>query len=338
MTVQPLLSALTPTQRRLVTASFVGCAVDAFDFFILVFVLRDIAQEFDVGIKVMTLAVLLTVGMRPVGGVLFRIAADRYGWRPVLTLVVILYTSLEVVTGFATSLASFLILRAVYGAALGGEWRLGATLSMKIIPDGHCGRVAGVLQAGYPIGYLAAAGALLVLYPAIGWRGMFIVASLPGLLVLHTRMHIDDSIVMVDRQLAEQRRHFLDAIDGTLAMVVWAIVLITALNFFGRGSDAIFPKFFGMPLSGHPLGILAALYNAIAAATILATGAVAHRVGRRRAIVIAALVELPIIPFWVYAANPSWLATSALFMQYAIFSLQAKIHGAWFRSRLNRKK
>jgi SHS family lactate transporter-like MFS transporter len=337
MNIRPLLSPLTRTQRRLVAASFMACALDAFDFFTLVFTLRDIAQEFDTGIKVMMLAVLLTVGMRPVGGVLCRIAADRYGWRPVLVFVVILYAGLEFAAGFATSLTSFLLLRAIYGVALGGEWRLGATVSMKIIPEKHCGRVAGVLQAGYPIGYLVAALALLVLYPAIGWRGMFIVASLPALLTLHVRMHIDNSIVVVDRQLAEERRHFLDAIDGTLAMLVWAIVLITALNFFGRGSDAIFPRFFGASPSDHPLGMLAALYNAMAAATILAIGAAAHRIGRRRAIVIAALVELPIIPLWVYAANPSWLATSALLMQYAIFSLQAKVHGAWFRSKLNRR-
>jgi SHS family lactate transporter-like MFS transporter len=338
MTIRDELSLLTGTQRKLVMASFLGCALDAFDFFTLVFVLRDIAGEFAAGIKSMTIAILLTIAMRPVGALVFKLAADRFGWRTVLILDVLLVTGLELASGVASSFAAFLLLRMLYGVAMGGEWRLGAALSMKAIPERSSGLAAGVLQAGYPIGYLAASLALLVLYPAIGWRGMFIVAALPALLVLHIRQHVEESIVLVESRDGAPRRHVLDAIDGTLAMFVWAIVLVTALNFFGRGSDAIFPKFLAVQhgLSGHPLAVFAMAYNAAAAVTILAIGALSGRLGRRRAVFVAALVELPIIPIWVYAANPSWLATSALLMQYAIFSLQAKAHGAWSRSRLGK--
>src|SRR5262249_11369166 len=158
-------------QRKLIAASFLSCALDAFDFFALVFVLRDIALEFSTSIKVMTIAILLTIIMRPIGGLLFQSAATRYGWRPTLLFDVLLFIGLEMASASALSSGGFLVVRAMYGVAMGGEWRVGATLGMNSIPEQSRGVAAGIIQAGYAAGYLGAALALFILYPVVGWRG-----------------------------------------------------------------------------------------------------------------------------------------------------------------------
>jgi SHS family lactate transporter-like MFS transporter len=159
------LKNLTPTQRKVVVASFLGWTLDAFDFFILVFVLKDVAKEFGTDVKSVAFAIMLTLAMRPLGALLFGLAADRFGRRPVLMLDVLLYSALEFATAFAPSLTALLILRALFGIAMGGEWGVAASLTMESIPQSSRGVVSGVLQAGYPTGYLIAS---IVFYRAPG--------------------------------------------------------------------------------------------------------------------------------------------------------------------------
>src|ERR1700719_3567506 len=187
------LSGWTSAQRHVVAASFLGWTLDAFDFFLLVFVLKDIAAEFHTDISNVTFAILLTLAMRPVGAFLFGRAADRFGRRPTLMVDIILYSVLEFASGFAPSLTVLLILRALFGVAMGGEWGVGASLTMESIPPHARGFVSGLLQSGYPTGYLLASIVYGVLFPYIGWRGMFMIGVVPALLVLYIRRHVPES-------------------------------------------------------------------------------------------------------------------------------------------------
>src|ERR1700720_1113554 len=150
------LTGGTIEQRHVVAASFLGWTLDAFDFFLLVFVLKDIAQEFDTDITEVTFAILLTLAMRPIGAYIFGRAADRWGRRPTLMVDVLCYSIIEFASGFAPSLTALLILRAIFGVAMGGEWGVGASLTMESIPPRAHGLVSGLLQSGYPAGYFLA--------------------------------------------------------------------------------------------------------------------------------------------------------------------------------------
>src|ERR1700686_945310 len=186
------LSGWTSEQRHVVAACFLGWTLDAFDFFLLVFVLKDIAQEFNTQITEVTFAILLTLAM-PVGAYVFGRAADRWGRRPTLMVNVLLYSFIEFASGFAPSLTVLLVLRAIFGIAMGGEWGVGAALTMESIPPHARGFVSGLLQSGYPTGYFLASIVYGLLFPIIGWRGMFMLGVLPSLLVLSIRRSVPES-------------------------------------------------------------------------------------------------------------------------------------------------
>src|ERR1700686_1186307 len=187
------LTGWTIEQRSVVVASFLGWTLDAFDFFLLVFVLKDIAQEFNTDISDVTFAILLTLAMRPIGAFLFGRAADRWGRRPTLMVDVLLYSVIEFASGFSPSLTVLLGLRALYGGAMGGEWGGGASLTMESIPPHARGLVSGLLQSGYPAGYLLASIVYGLLFEYIGWRGMFMVGVVPALLVFYIRRSVPES-------------------------------------------------------------------------------------------------------------------------------------------------
>ena len=318
------LSGLTAPQRKVIVASFLGWTLDAFDFFILVFVLKDIAQEFGTSVEAVTFAILLTLAMRPVGAIIFGLAADQFGRRPILMINVLFYSLLELASGFAPSLTALLVLRALYGIAMGGEWGVGASLTMETIPEKSRGIVSGLLQAGYPTGYLIASIVFFALYPLIGWRGMFMLGAMPALLVFYIRRNIDESPVFLRRKQLTGSGGIVDAIRGNLGLFVWAVALMTAFNFFSHGTQDIYPTFLETQrgLSSHTVGAIAVIYNIGAIVGGLTFGTFSQYVGRRRAIVIATLIALPIIPLWAYAENPVWLAIGAFLMQFAV-------QGAW---------
>src|SRR5271163_209014 len=185
-------SSWTCEQGHVVAASFLGWTLDAFDFFLMVFVLTDIAKEFNTDVTKVTFAILLTLATRP-STFLFGRAADRWGRRPTLMVNVLFYSVIEFASGFAPSLTALLVLRAIYGVAMGGEWGVGASLTMESIPPHWRGLVSGILQSGYSFGYLLAALLYGVGFSTLGWRGMFIVAAVPALLVLYIRRAVPES-------------------------------------------------------------------------------------------------------------------------------------------------
>jgi SHS family lactate transporter-like MFS transporter len=318
----PALSGWTNQQRSVVIASFLGWTLDAFDFFLLVFVLKDIAQEFGAAIPDVTFAILLTLAMRPLGAFLFGRAADRWGRRPTLMVDVLLYSILEFASGFSPNLTVLLVLRALYGVAMGGEWGVGASLTMESIPPHARGFVSGLLQSGYPTGYFVASIVYGLLFPIIGWRGMFMVGVLPALLVLYIRRSVPESPSWEPGTAA--RSSTMSVVRSHWRLGIYAVLLMTAFNFFSHGTQDLYPTFLQVQhgLSPHAVGIIAAVYNVGAIVGGIVCGALSERIGRRRMIVIAALLSLPILPLWAFSAEPVLLALGAFLMQVAV-------QGAW---------
>jgi SHS family lactate transporter-like MFS transporter len=317
------LSGWTSEQKHVVAASFLGWSLDAFDFFLLVFVLKDIAAEFNTEIGTVTWAILLTLAMRPIGAFIFGRAADRWGRRPTLMVDILLYSAIEFASGFSPNLTVLIVLRALYGVAMGGEWGVGASLTMETIPPHARGFVSGLLQSGYPAGYFMASIVYGVLFPYIGWRGMFMVGVIPALLVLYIRRTVPESPSW-SKQAAVERGSTLTVLKSHWRLGIYAVVLMTAFNFFSHGTQDIYPTFLQVQhkFSPHVVSIVAVVYNIGAICGGILFGTLSERFGRRRCIVIAALLTLPVIPLWAFAESPVWLAVGAFLVQFTV-------QGAW---------
>jgi SHS family lactate transporter-like MFS transporter len=315
------LSGWSSEQKHVVAASFLGWSLDAFDFFLLVFVLKDIAQEFNTEISDVTYAILLTLAMRPIGAFLFGRAADRWGRRPTLMVDVLLYSIIEFASGFSPNLTTLLVLRAIYGVAMGGEWGVGASLTMESIPPHARGFVSGLLQSGYPAGYFMASIVYGVLFPYIGWRGMFMVGVVPALLVLYIRRSVPESPSWTP---SRGKGNTLAVLKSHWRLGIYAVALMTAFNFFSHGTQDLYPTFLQVQhgLDPHTVSLIAVIYNIGAIVGGVLFGALSERFGRRRMIVIAALLSLPVLPLWAFSSSPVWLAAGA-------FLMQVTVQGAW---------
>lgn len=323
MTALDSLRSLSPQQRNTVIAAYLGWTLDAFDFFILVFVLKHIAEEFHTDVPAVAVAIFLTLAMRPLGALIFGLAADRFGRRTTLMVDVLLYSVFEFLTGFSTGLTMFLVLRALFGVAMGGEWGVGASLVMETIPEDSRGLVSGILQAGYPSGYLIASIVFFLLFPIIGWRGMFFVGAVPALLVLYIRRNVEESPAFLQRQ-AKPQRPFLTVLRENIPLFLWAVLLMTAFNFFSHGTQDLYPTFLETQrqYDSYTVGAIAIVYNIGAIVGGLTFGSLSQRWGRRRMIVIAALLAIPVAPLWVWGHGPVMLAIGA-------FLMQLFVQGAW---------
>ena len=323
--VTSALSALrgwSSAEKRTVTASFLGWTLDAFDFFLLVFVLKDVAKEFGVERPVVAAALTLTLACRPIGALIFGRLADRFGRRPLLMVDVALYSVLGFATAFAPNLTVFLVIRSLFGVAMGGEWGLGASLTMESVRSEARGVVSGLLQSGYPTGYLLASLAYAGLYDHIGWRGMFMLSLVPALLVLFVRRHVPESPTWSARKSQPESLWVL--LRDHWRVVIYGIVLMTAFNFFSHGTQDIYPTFLQVQhkLDAHTTGAIAIIYNIGAIIGGWMFGFWSQSLGRRRSIVIACLLSLPVAYLWAYSTTLAGLAIGAFLMQVCV-------QGAW---------
>lgn len=321
------LSGWTSAQRHVVAASFLGWTLDAFDFFLMVFVLSDFEKEFGAGPEAGETALFLTLAARPIGAFLFGRLADRWGRRPTLMVDVLIYSALELATGFSPNLTTLLILRFLFGIAMGGEWGVGASLTMETIPPKARGVVSGLLQSGYPTGYLLASFVYWALYhqfdPAIAWRVMFMVGVLPALLTLYIRQSVPESpgwhrsSNLVGNTVSVIRSHW--------RLALYAVLMMTAFNFFSHGSQDLYPNRFlklDHKFDTDTIFAITVVANLGAITGGLTFGFISEWAGRRRTIMTAALLSLVIIPLWAFASTPFWLAVGA-------FLLQVMVQGAW---------
>ncbi|MDD1479924.1 MFS transporter [Burkholderia thailandensis] len=313
----------TREQRNVTIAAYLGWTLDAFDFFLMVFVLKDIAAEFNTKIPAVAFAITLTLAARPIGALIFGRLADHFGRRPTLMINIACYSLLELASGFAPSLAALLVLRTLFGIAMGGEWGVGSALTMETIPPRARGAVSGLLQAGYPSGYLLASVVFGLFYQYIGWRGMFMIGVLPALLVLYVRAKVPESPAW--RQMEKRARPSLvSTLKQNWKLSIYAVVLMTAFNFFSHGTQDLYPTFLREQhhFDPHTVSWITIVLNVGAIAGGLTFGWLSEHIGRRRAIFIAALIALPVLPLWAFS-------TGALALAAGAFLMQISVQGAW---------
>ncbi|MGF6262186.1 SHS family lactate transporter-like MFS transporter [Paraburkholderia youngii] len=313
----------TREQRNVTIAAYLGWTLDAFDFFLMVFVLKDIAQEFNTDIPSVAVAIMLTLMMRPLGALIFGWLADKYGRRPTLMVNIGCFSLLELLSGLSPNLMTLLVLRALFGIAMGGEWGVGGALTMETVPPKSRGIVSGLLQAGYPSGYLLASIVFGVFYQYIGWRGMFFVGVLPALLVLYIRAHVPESPAFQTLE-KKVRPGLVATLKQNVGLSIYAIILMTAFNFFSHGSQDLYPTFLRVQLKfdPHTVSWITIVLNLGAICGGLFFGWASEKIGRKRAIFIAALIALPVLPVWAFSTTPFLLALGA-------FLMQISVQGAW---------
>jgi len=316
---------LTPVQRNTFIACFLGWTLDAFDFFILIFCVSALATQFQTKVSVITEAIFLTLAVRPIGAVLFGLMADRFGRRPALMWDIIAYSVFELASAFAPSLKAFMILRVFFGIAMGGEWGVGAALAFETLPAEGRGFFSGVLQEGYVVGYLMAALIYGTLFPLVGWRGMFVIGALPAFLVIYIRTKVDESPAWVQGQVSRDAESRLGKdIFAHLGIFLFMVALMFAFNSYSHGAQDLYPTFLQKDhnLSPHIVGLLAIIANVGALLGGICFGTWSEKIGRRRAITIAVLLSIPLIPLWVYSRTLPLLALGGFLMKFMV-------QGAW---------
>src|SRR6202167_4842724 len=316
---------LTPVQRNTFIACFLGWSLDAFDFFILIFCVSALAGQFQTKVSDITEAIFLTLAMRPVGAFLFGLMADRFGRRPTLMVDIIAYSVFELGSAFAPSLKIFLIMRALFGIAMGGEWGVGAALAFETLPAEGRGFFSGLLQEGYVVGYLMAALVYATLFHFVGWRGMFVIGALPAFLVIYVRTQVDESPAWLQGQVSKSsERNLGKDILTYVGTFIFLVVLMFTFNSFSHGTQDLYPTFLQKDhgFSPQTVGLIAIIANIGALLGGIAFGTWSEKIGRRRAIVIAALLSIPLIPLWAYSHTAPMLALGGFLMQFMV-------QGAW---------
>jgi len=312
-----------PDHRPAVVAGFLGWTLDAFDFFVVVMTLTAIGKEFGRSDKEMAASITLTLLFRPLGALIFGLMADRYGRRLPLMVDLIFYSVVEVLSGFATSYWSFLALRALFGIGMGGEWGVGASLVMEKVPPRLRGVFSGLLQQGYACGSLLAALCYFFVFPRWGWRPMFFIGGLPALLALYVRFQVKESEVW------QRTRHHDWSGLGRAIVSHWKLffyiwLLMTMMNTVSHGTQDLYPTFlqrdWGMTPERRAIWTMISNVGALTGGVLF--GLYSDRIGRRRAIALALVGALIMIPAWAFAPSLLILALGA-------FGMQVMVQGAW---------
>ena len=321
----PGLTSSPPQSRHghAVTASFLGWTLDAFDFFVVIFLMQTLADQFHVQKSQIVATLAYTLAMRPVGAVVFGLLADRYGRRKPLMANVIFFSVIELLCGFAPNYTVFLILRTIYGIGMGGEWGVGASLAMEAAPGKRRGIFSGVLQSGYSIGYLLAALAARFVLPAWGWQAMFWVGGIPALLALYVRISVPESEAWKQHR-APTVGGIVQAAGKHWRLFAYLILLMTLMMFLSHGTQDLYPDFLSTThhFKSEIVSNVAMLYNVGAVLGSIAFGYFSESLGRRRSMVAALVLSLLVIPIWAFGGTLPVLATGA-------FLMQVGVQGAW---------
>lgn len=309
--------------RAAVLAGFLGWTLDAFDFFLVVFTLTAIARDFGKTDAELALTITVTLAFRPVGAFIFGLLADRYGRRLPLMIDLVFYSIVEVLSGFAPNYTTFIILRALFGIGMGGEWGVGASLAMEKVPPRLRGVLSGLLQEGYAVGYLLAAVCYFFVFPRWGWRPLFFIGGLPALLTLYVRFGVKESEVW------ERTRH---ATWGELGRGIarhwktflYLTLLMTMMNFASHGTQDMYPTFlqrdWGFSPQARSIITAVSMVGAITGGILF--GFLSDRWGRRRAMILAFALAIVVIPLWAFAPTLALLVAGAFLMQFMV-------QGAW---------
>ena len=311
--------------RHAVLAGFLGWTLDAFDFFVIVFLYDILARQFGVTKKEIILTTTATLAMRPVGALLFGVLADRYGRRIPLMANVIYFSLVELLCGFSPNYKFFLIMRALFGIGMGGEWGVGASLAMEAAPPRWRGVLSGILQSGYSIGYLLAALAARFLLPAHflqpnwGWRAMFWVGALPALLALYIRMKVPESEAWKQHR-AGSTREVLKVVAREWKRFGYLVVLMTFMMFLSHGTQDLYPDFLQEvhKISAATRANIAVIYNLGAVCGAIIFGHLSQKIGRRKGMLCAMSLCLVMIPLWAFGNGLTLLVLGSFLMQMGV--------------------
>src|SRR5713226_1031104 len=321
-----LFKLLDCDQRNTFVACFLGWALDAFDFFLLTFVITVMARDFGTSVAKLSYAITLTLAMRPVGAFIFGLLGDRFGRRIPLMIDIVFYSAMELLTAFSPNYSWLLIFRALYGIGMGGEWGLGASLAMETLPTAARGLFSGILQQGYAFGYLLAALVYWIIFPMFGWRGLFIAGALPALLVIYIRARVPESPVWQrnreEKQVARINiRAFIRQHGG---LFIYAALLMTAFNYMSHGTQDLYATFLekqrGFGVNAKSMIAIVYAIGAICGGTVV--GFLSQHWGRRRLIIWSAICGMLLIPLWIFAPGTAFLIVGGFLMQFMV-------QGAW---------
>jgi MFS transporter, SHS family, lactate transporter len=321
-----LFKSLNREQRNTFVACFLGWALDALDFFLLTFVLAPVGHDFGRSIPKVAFAITLTLLMRPIGAFIFGLLGDKFGRRIPLMADIIFYSVMELLTAFAPNFTVFLILRALFGIGMGGEWGLGASLAMESLPTQARGLFSGILQQGYAFGYLLAALVYWIVFPQFGWRGLFIAGALPAFLVIYIRARVPESPVWRrDRARGERPRMKMSIfVRQHGALFVYAALLMTAFNYMSHGTQDLYATYLQKDrgFDADQTSKIAIIYaiGMICGGSVL--GYLSQQWGRRRVIILSAICGMLLIPLWIFAPSTALLIMGG-------FLIQFMVQGAW---------
>jgi SHS family lactate transporter-like MFS transporter len=295
----------------------------AFDFFLVVFSLTAIAEEFHRSDKDIALSIAVTLGFRPVGAFIFGLLADRYGRRLPLIINLVFYSAVEVLSGLAPNYASFMVCRALFGIGMGGQWGVGASLTMEKVPARLRGVLSGLLQEGYAVGYLLAAACYFFIFPRWGWRPMFFLGGFPALLAVYVRFYVKESEVW------KQTRHETwgqlgRGIASNWKLFIYLVLLMTMMNFVSHGTQDMYPTLLKRQWRFSPQKVAAVTAFSMVGAIVggLVFGLLSDRYGRRRSMIVALLCALAVVPLWAFSPSLALLVTGGFLMQFMV-------QGAW---------
>jgi MFS transporter, SHS family, lactate transporter len=313
---------LNSQQWHAVSAAFLGWTLDAFDFFVAVFLVNILAAQFHVPASKIIFTTAATLAMRPLGAVIFGLLADRYGRRGPLMANVVFFSVVELLCGFSPNYTVFLVLRTIYGIGMGGEWGVGSSLAMESIPPKRRGVISGIVQSGYSCGYLLAAVAARFVLPLWGWRAMFWVGGLPALLAFYIRWKVKESEAWKQHRVPEFKS-IAKAAAANWPLFLYMVLLMGLMNFLSHGTQDLYPHF----LESHgfttsTVANVAIFYNVGALLGALIFGRISERLGRRQTLVLATVVSLCVIPAWAFGKTLLTLAMGA-------FLIQVGVQGAW---------
>jgi SHS family lactate transporter-like MFS transporter len=310
-------------QWSALTASFLGWTLDAFDFFLVAFCLTAIGKDFHQKDSAIALSVTVTLAFRPIGALLFGLLADRYGRRLPLMIDLVFYSVVEVATGFSPNFTTFLILRALFGIGMGGEWGVGASLAMEKVPAKWRGILSGLLQQGYALGNLLAAVCYFLFFPKWGWRPLFFLGGLPALLALFVRFNVKESEIW-EKSKKESWSGIGTSVMSHWKLFLYLVLLMTGMNLASHGTQDMYPtflqRFWHYDVGQRSLISAVSMIGAICGGVLI--GLFSDRLGRRRAIVSALLAAILVIPLWAFAPKAGVLIVGA-------FLLQFFVQGAW---------
>lgn len=310
-------------QRNALLAGFLGWTLDAFDFFILTFILGTVAKDFHRSIPEIALTLTASLAMRPVGAAIFGLMADRYGRKGPLMISILFYSVIETLSGFAPNYTIFLLLRLLYGIGMGGEWGVGASLVMESVSVKRRGFLSGLLQEGYAFGFLLAAVVYYTIFPHFGWRAMFFIGGLPALLTLFIRSKVQETAAWKAARTTDWKA-YRHAVAKHWKLFLYLVLLMAMMNLISHGTQDLYPTFLQQQrhYSPHKTAVITMISMVGAIFGGMVFGHISDLYGRKKMMVLAILLAILLIPLWLHAGGIAVVMAGA-------FGMQFMVQGAW---------